>query len=509
MAIGDLAIEVGDLDAAMDETYRLRPAKAQFTRCGETSKWFDPKGQVLQGKRFHYKAFIQPATAIRRQIQATAATSEFPVPHEYKYLDLSVAHTDLKFFQATVRYNLLEEMRGKSKEHCIADLAMKAVGEVDDDFGNQLNASFHQPATCAAAKVKQIYDADGSAFSLTGAHTPAFISISHGNVNQFQPGEVLDIHDTDTATKNAIVKVWDVIYGTDGPPSSGVRVADIGPGLIVEPCDANGAVYACNWNAGTMSGGGTSYTPATGDFIARSGEYHASTFRNIAGFPSLFDPTVDIWYDEDHATIDRESAGYAWMNPLVVAGGTDGSEVTFDIDTHFRELEDYMPFMVKAGRQARVRADQGINLKKSLLAICPVSIVNDQVAEAKTTMRFTATAATSMDAATRRELFGEVGFDGLVYHSASLGPIAFQADPACRPYHIELIDPNSCFYVSMTGNTREVTWLSGSNGRWTPLEGDTNRTPTFYVQGGAWVAMQLVWDQPRTCTEIQWVKSSV
>ena len=39
-AYGSYAIEATDVSQAIDQVYKLRPAKAQFTRFAETARWF-------------------------------------------------------------------------------------------------------------------------------------------------------------------------------------------------------------------------------------------------------------------------------------------------------------------------------------------------------------------------------------------------------------------------------------------------------------------------------------
>lgn len=512
MAFTDYGAAYDSMAAAIARAERLHPTHQTYHRNGLTSRWFKANKKKMTGKQLFYRALVQPSTGVRRAQMSGAAETEFPVPLDLAYLEMSILFSDLRMFRATVRYNEIENMRTLNSKEAVAQLAIKYVADVHADFGQQLNAAVHQGGTSAMALVSAIYDADGTTFSLAGAHTTAFIKIKQGSIGQFQKGDVLDIYDTDGTTKNAICVVQGVIYGKDGPPASGSRVSSIGPGILVEPCDATGAVYACNWNGGTMSGGGTSYTPAAGDYIARSGEFTsvAASYKNFHGLPDWFDTTVDVYRDSDGTVIDREDPSYQWMNPEVIVAGTAGSETELDIDTHFREMEEVLPYRINTGRQQRKSdPEKDITLTTVLLGITDAALEADIVTEARSTQRITHTTAMNLDRAKREEWFGHVGFEGFVYHSPNLPPIVLQTDTLARPHFIDFIDPNSfTYYTFGNSDPGHVTWTEEGGDKWQRLEGDTLRTPTFYKQSGAWTACTLQCDQPAVNVEIQYVKSS-
>lgn len=507
MAHGDYAIDLNELDAAIARQEDLtKHVKAQFTRLQNTTKWFDATKEPLKGKTFYYRALVSPDSGVRREKATTAATQEFPISQSFSYQELSVKLADIKFFQASKKYNVLEQKRTADGEYAVQELAMQAIGDVEADFAQQLNSSIHQPGSAQMATVTAIYDADGSAFSGAAGHAPAFIRIAGGSIGQFNKNEVLEVIDVgDGTTRNVIMKVHAVVYGSDGPlDGSDGKVADIGPGLLVEPCGIDGTVSTTAWNDTAV--------PAVGDYIARYGEFHATaaSYRNIHGFPDLFDSTCNMFWDGEGNALDRDSPANQWTVPYVVRAAASGSEVAFDADVHLRELEDSIPFAaaVKGGRNKRALSPlKGITIKNSLVAITTPSIVNDAVADAKANLRFTANYAGTLEAAEKKKVFGSVGFDGIVYHSPSLGVIALQADAACRPYRMEIIEPNSFFYLTYPGMSGNVEWYSPNGKRFTMVTGDNGRH-TYYVQGAAHTALALCNDQPQANMEIRGVKSS-
>ncbi|HUU96000.1 MAG TPA: hypothetical protein VM487_09680, partial [Phycisphaerae bacterium] len=279
----------------------------------------------------------------------------------------------------------------------------------------------------------------------------------------------------------------------------------IGPGIVVNTCDAAGTHGTTAWNAVA--------DPASGDFIARSGEFSTSTtgYKNFHGIPDFFNPAMNLYRNAAGTLLDRDADGNRWMLPFVYTAATAGSEVAFDLRSHIRPLEDVLGRAIKTGRNARRQSPQeGVSISDAMVGIAGPEIINDVVDEAINSINFTATQSTSMDAATRQRLFGNVGFEGIVYHSPTLGSIALEADPACRPYVVELLEPNSFFWMYFAdGRPGRPRWT----GDWdrvqsTTLTGGTYGTPTFYRQKGYWCAMLLVCDQLMANAEIQGVKSS-
>lgn len=500
MAFYDNSQQFTAVDDALDRYYNL-DAVPQFQRLGKTARWFNPRGVAMKGKSYGYVAWTQPATGVRRETFTTGRISEFPAARDLDYQPLSVSFADMKLFRATSKINILDWDKTKDPKHAVADLAMKVLSEADMDFASQLNVALYQAGTCGMGTIKQIYDVDGTAFTGAAGAAAAYIRVTDGSIAQFNKGDVLEIRDATTTTQvNVEMTVNSVIHGKDGPWSAGSRVADIGPGIIATPNTATTAT----WNAVD--------TPIATDILARSGEYHATStsYRNIHGFPDWWNTAVDVFRDEDGGSVlDREAAGNHWMNPEQVTVAASGSEVNLDIDTHFRDIEDILPYRIETGRVKRAASVRnGPSLPESLVAFMNAPLVNEAVHTVGGSERFTTTLAMNLDTAKRRQLFGESGFDGYVYHSATLGEVCFQADVAMPPYVMYVIEPQSFFYVTFGGSPSGLAWLKNAGSRWQPVQGDTLGTPTFVQQAGAYTFMALACDQIGANFRITGVKSS-
>ena len=521
MAYGDNTQVWTDLDYGLAAAYNMR-AKAMFQRQGVTAKWFRPRGQVFEGEKYIWEAFTQPSSGVLSSSYTTARAGVMPAARDLSYTKLSVTTDDLFALRGTVKVNEFDVMRTKGEKLAVANLAMKVLGDLDADFGSSANAKLFQGKNSVKAEVHTFYNVAGTSSGDTATgydgHTAMFIRIKNGSVSQFSPGEVLGIYDASNSYALCnLVKVWDVIYGYDGPPVSGARQPGIGPGLVCEPCDADGAVYASAWAGGTMSVTGTSASPAAGDHIARYGEYTTDVASSPTSHPSLydfFDTTVDIYRNEGGTLQDREAAGNGWMNPEVVTIAAAGSEVLFDPEVHLRFLEDYWPNRIATARVAREKAlsgdEESQGLPSTLLGICHQEIVNAGVDASKGTERFTA--AARLDEATKRALWGEIGFEGFVMNSPSLPTITFQPDVACRPYKILFADPRAFFYVTFGGQKGRLNWVGNdSGGKWhvVPDSGTSGTSRlTLYRQASAWTLAGLVCDAPMNVAQISGVKGA-
>lgn len=512
MAYGDSTQVLGTLNNVLNIVYSNSDPRPQFNRMGApTSRWFGIRGQAFTGRMFEYRAWIKPSTGVRRNSFASARTGEFPVARDLAYQPLTITTSDLKFYQGTVKFNEIDSMQAQDTG-AVVNLVTKVMGDVMVDYASQVNAGIYQRQNCAMATLTQIYDADGSTMTGAAGHAPAFLKIN-GPISAFQPGDVLDIYDATSTggsdTFNLQVVVHDVIYGTDGPPSAGVKVADIGPGIIAEPCAADGSVstgtgYNYAWN--------TVATPAAGDFIAKSGEFSTSTSaaKGFHGLPDFFDTTVDIFRDEAGSLLDREATGNGWMNPFTYTAAAAGSEVELDADEHFRDVEDYLGNRVVLNRLARQGIDPNGPTINAMSALLRPELLNHLVREAKDDKRITFVGSTTVDAAKSRQVIAESGFDGYVLHSPTLGEIDFQADVACVPYKIFLTDPNSFFWVTFGGlGPRAMEWLTqGQGSKIVRMNGATNQTPTYYLQAAAHTCLCLACDAIQNNVLIEGVKSA-
>uniref|UniRef100_A0A6H1ZGU9 Uncharacterized protein n=1 Tax=viral metagenome TaxID=1070528 RepID=A0A6H1ZGU9_9ZZZZ len=501
-AYGAYAMDWTDIDAAMDEYYRMGRVPAQFTRQGTTSRWFTVRGEKMKGKRYHFKVYIQPPTGTRRENLATAATGEFPAARDLAHLDMSYDDDDMTVFWLTVKPNELQDIQSEDRKHTIFKLSQMLISEAERDAAGQVNSAIHQASTNVIGTVKALYNDDGTSY--TGGQTDGFIRMTDGAINQINKGERLDIYDSDGVTFLVEVIVNDVIYGLDGPYRSGSRVASIGPGIVVtQSADSPTALDLIS-------------EPAVGDFIARSSEYTQAGTKGLHGLPDWFSPNADVYNDEGGTAITRDAKGYAWQLPEIVYVAAPGSEVTFDMDTHLAQLDVTLPYRVKNGRNGRrIDIDEGISMPEALVAITTPSIAREATTDATSTIRFTTAAEASMSGAERKRLFGVTGFDGIVWRSPNLGHVAIQSDTAARPFKVDIIDPQSFHFLTLGGQDggtlpqQGLRWLRNpKGGRFERVRGTNNR-PTFYVDAGAWTSLLLFCDQIGANAEIQGVKGSI
>lgn len=516
MAVADGVQQMTTLDNAIARVYNYRAANPQFHQFANTGKWFNVRrGIPLKGKSYHYVMYTTPNTGVRRSTFNGGKTSEFPVPLDIDLQPFSILKTDLTNFRGSLKVNSVElKETQEAGENAVFDLARRLIASLDSDFSGQMNASLYQGGSAWVAKVDTMYDTDGTTWSGNAGVAAAFVKIKDGQIGHFQKGNVLDIYDTDGTTQNARVVVLDVIYSKAGPITGGAYPsAEIGPGLIIQACDAYGTIVTdVDWDGDADADYGTSAEPADGDYIARSGEFSTSSPVNIHGFPDWFDPTVNPYRDEDGSAINRDTDGYRYLIPETFQIAAAGSEVAFDIDTHFRDAEDILPQRVATGRMKRGAVDgtseMGPTLKQSLLALMPTDLLNDAVHDSGDDRRFTLAVAANENSAVNRKMYAEVGFEGFVYHSPTLGPIAFQGDAACPPHVIYMLEPNSFFWVTFAGRRSEIDWIEEGGTRWFPMTGDTNGTLTYYKQAAAFTWACLGCDQPGANVRFTGIKSS-
>lgn len=499
MAFGDNAQDFTTLDDAIARYYKMNP-KSQFNRLGKTAAWFKARMEEFKGKSFHYEAFTTPSTGVRRLGLAAARAAAMPAPSDLAYQPLSITKADLIEFRGGAKINEQDDIFTTDAKYAAARLAMKVIDELETDFAGQLNAALYQGQNCAIGTIAAIYDADGTTFTGAGDKNPAFIRITDASLGHFEKGMKLDIYDA-TSTggsdiKNNTVTVNAKIVGRDGPPVAGARVADIGPGIIVTPDN--------NWNAVAV--------PAAGDFLARDGEFSTDTTAptNIHGMPDWFDTTVDVYRDEAGNLLDRESPDNLWMNPEVYDYTSGGNPVTFDLQEHFRDAEDTLPDRVDTARIKRRSAgsDKGPTVMDSMLATARPELITEATQDARYSTQFTRTLAMNLDEAKRQKLFGQSGFDGIVYNSPTLGTVAFQADIGARPNEIMLIEPNSFFWLTKGGQTGHLNWATQGGSKWVRVTDETTGRLTHFMQCAAYFLACLGCDQPGANVLIKGIKSS-
>lgn len=477
----------------------------QFTRLGATSRLINTRKVKFKGKAHHYIAFVQPGSGIRVKNFTDARTGEFPVARDSGFFRQSVLLEDLRMYQGTAKINDMDRLQTEDLDMSVVELAEHVMGQVTQDLPSKFNASLFQSGTCSMFTVKAIYDVDGSSFTGGAGHAAAYISIQGGSVAQANVGDILEIYGSDSVSgadqRNHLVKVLAVNPSQDGPHWAGTRVPSIGPGLIVEPCSADGSTtagteYAYAWQ--TKMGDGSADTPASGDFIARDDEFTklSTGQNNIHGFPDFFNPLIPISRNEAGTLVVRTEPANHWLIPEIVDPAKGGAMVEFDPAIHLKDLELVMPMRMQTSRLGRRGQSDAPKLMNSITLIGDPAIIRQAVTTAGGAEMFTSTI--KMNADSVKDLFGETGWDGLVYHSSTLGHIGFQADPAMIPNTLYLIDPNSFAWITFGGDPGKLTWLQGdTSGRWSRLKGDTNGTATFYQQAHAYSMACLICDCPQ------------
>ena len=531
MAFDTNGINLGQtmIDAALAMTENVDRVPAQFARQGRTAKWFRPRHRIVEGERTRYRVFTEPYSGARGASFATAAASEGPIPRGLGHAQCSFGWDDVFMVRAGIKWNMMQDLKHKNLKVAVYHLVEELFSQASLGVDEYENIATMTPMTGELAQVDTMYEIAQSPagtqtpFGQTTTHTPAFMRIKGGPITRFKKGDVIDVFVADS-TQVAMLKVWGVIGGENGPPTDGVRSAGIGPGLIVEPCNTAGAVASNNWVGAKVTGvNDTEYTsaaPAAGNIITRSGEYTTPTLvaagtagKTFHGIPDFFDTTVRIFRDGAEATmgdlLDREATGNEWMNPTTITpdGASAGSEVEFDPEEHLMELADNWIYMVRAGRAGRKSlgvgmpdgVNQTIEISDHLVMVCEPKMANHLTQLSANKNQFTASAAMNDATAKRLKLIGVEGFDGWIWNSPTLNQVAIQVDTNCKPHHMFILEPSSFFWVEPR-NGHRVQWLPFSNGsRIWAISGSgegTRGTPTFERQAMAYTMRGLLNDQP-------------
>ena len=526
------------IDAALARKEKVQRSPSQFTRQGKTTSWFEPRYETLAGERTVYRAFVKGYRGARATSYNTAATTEGPMPMKIGHVELSFSWADLCMIRGTVRWSMLQETKHKKLEYAVYDLVEKLYTEVNSDIVERLNTGIMLPYHAGMAQIHTLYDlkgANGGSVTITG-HNALYARIKNGPISRFQVGDVLSVHADDASSSDdaylSYVYVHAVIHGEDGPvylaSSVKTRVADIGPGLILEPCDADGTTTGNTtaWNSGTASAA----TDFADCWLSRSGEFKRNVTtesNNIHGIPDFFDPAISVFNNASGTALDRADAdgtayAYEWQNPMVITptDASAGSEVELVVDDHFTELANNWIYEVQAGRAKRRSHGRGlpggknneIAISENLTFFCTPPMGNHIVQSAADTAQFTHASMLNDAAAQRLKRIGVEGFDGYVWHNMALGEIAIRTDANCKPFHGFLIEPSSFFWIGPKGG-QSVQWLPhGNGGRIWPIAGtpgvETNGTPTFERQAMAFTMFGLMCDQPQANAMIEHIKTS-
>jgi len=530
-AFGANEVALGEtmIDAALATQEEVRRAPSQFTRQGITSPWFSPRDKVLVGEKTKFRVFTKGYRGARATTFAGMAGTEGPPPMKVGHVECSYSWNDLMGLRAGIKWNMMQDLKHKNLTYAVYNLVNELFSEAEADMAERINTGLMLSYTASMGKVVAMFDVDGSTMTGIGGHAAAYIQVKDAPISRFQEGDVLELYDVDSASGtdylNARVYVHDVIHGENGPPKSdGSRVENIGPGLIVEPCDALGATSSVNYSDAAKISAGTDFLDS---FIARSGEFQTSTTvsttgpNNFHGFPDWFDWSVGCLRDGDGTYITRTADGMRWTNPLVitpdgVTRGTSSTYKEFDPDEHLVEYADTCINLVKAGRKERRSIGKGmpggvnkeIKISDHLVMVVEPKMGNHIVNGAEDKLRFTHASTMNEASAKALRMIGVEGFEGYVWHSFTLGEVAIVADTNCQPHSAFILEPSSFFWIEPPGGQR-VQWLPFTGGsRIWPIAGnvaadETYGTPTMSRQAMAYSMLGLMCDQPRANAMIE------
>lgn len=478
MAYGDNPQGVTELANALAVFYEMSDV-AQFTRPGDTVKWFKADSKKMPGRRFVFHVYTTPISGARMSDFATARAGTFPTPMDLSHTPLSYDYEDMAMVQSSAKVNQLDLKRLDGSKDALYNLAQRIFSETAEDMSGRVNNAMHQNTSCQMATVGTKYAATGQAYSQAAT---CYISISGGSISQFTPGMLVTIN-------SANYTVSDVNYESDGPhpTGGGTRVASIGPGLTLTAATGNCDTVTAT-NAITLSGEGAS--------------------DNFLAFPSWFSGSTNVYNNEAGTAIDRDAVGNQWSIPFIETVAAAGSEVVLDLDAHLGKLCDQMAMLVNSGR--RKRRDQGISIGSTLLAVGQPELVVEASREGYTSGRFTTAMAASEGDAETKELYARVGFDGAVYHHPVLGKITFQADRVAQPYKLHILEPNSWHWLEDGAGHGGLEWLDNGGDRWHRVTdpSDSNKL-SFFLQAGCFTTCLPYCDQPKANALVAGVKSSV
>jgi hypothetical protein len=476
MAYGDNPQGVGELATALSVVYKLNDT-AQFTRAGDTARWFEAQKESMPGRRFVFPMYVQPITSARMSDFATARTGVFPTAQDLTHIFMSYDYEDQVMVRATVKVNETDLTRLDGGDDALYNLATKLFSETAEDMAGRMNNAMHQNTSCQMATVGAKYLATGATYS---QNATCYIKIASGSIAQFLPGMKLTINSLN-------VTVNDVNFEPDGPHplGGGARVSGIGPGITVTSathCDTISAT-----NAIALSGEGAS--------------------DNFLGFPSWFSASTNVYNDEAGAAVDRDAVGSSWQIPFLYTVAAAGSEVVLDMDTHIGKLCDILAMAVNSGRKKR--RDQGISVGNALTAITTPDLVVEATREGYAAGRITTAMAVSESDAESKKLFARVGFNGAVYHHPNIGYVAFQGDKVATPYKVRILEPASWHWLEAGAGHGGIKWLENDGGGRFHRITEAGYGLTFFQEAGCYTTTMLYCDQPKANAEISGVKSSI
>lgn len=462
------------VSAAMAEIYRLRPAKAQFTRFQATLKHFKPGGEKMRGESMHKKMFLEPYTGVRR---VAVSESEFPLGRQIKHVDVEIDYDDFTEYQATITYTGLARRKTESRRDAVYRVAQELVGEAQDDFAGQVNVSLHQNDDCVMGLINGTpLDADGTSRT-TG--TTGFLPIDGGSISVFHPGQVIDIRSQSNNADVQVTVIVNDVYPTKVGPGTATTA---GPGIVVTIAAENTG----------LSGDADLDNLVDNDEICLRGE----TEFNIQGFPTWFGTGAVF-------SITRTAIGSHWAVPFIYdKNNGSGLPVTLDLEDHFGEIAEQLALAVNFGRSKRVSS--GITITEAMVAISTPSLLAEASRQVGDDVRFTM----AIEEAERKKLIGRSGFSGAIWHSPTLGPVMLQSDAVATPNAIRFLEPDSwTILTAHDGSRKQIEWLDKDGSRWHYIYG-TNGRLVNQLQAGALMRLAVFCDQPKANVELKGVKSS-
>jgi len=476
---------------AMANIYRLRPDKAQFADFADTLAILPDIGTMrMRGAQYHFKAFVQPMSAVRPT--KSGYESEFPAPQQIDHADCYVTWADLAELQGTVQYTGLAAAETDSREAAVYKTAQRLVSELDADFARVANMMIHMNSDMVLAEIEEVYNEGGDGAASGGdtticlriTETGAQAADTNGTIARFYPGQKLDVRAaSDNTAVRATCIVRDVFPTREGP--AGARDTNYyGPAIRVDYYAAGDDSNMNNF--------------AANDEITLSD----CTDSNFWSFPSWFSRSASV------LGLTRTDTGNAWSIPWIKnwdsSGDGTGTLTTLDLDTHLREVATELAFAIKFGRKTRTK--MGLKLTAAAMAcIATPHLVDEFSTQVGDQMRYTI----DLDPKTRKELVGVTGYDGGYWHHPLLGPVMFKPDPVATPNMFRMLEPNSWkFVLGHKGSMKSIEWLDVEGHLWHYERGANGRLINAPM-AGALMRMTPICDQPRANLQGGGLKSSV
>lgn len=469
--------------AYADELWNLEPVYSE-ARSGSTIQ-FITRTEKWHGNAMHRKAITELYTGARFDSDLEAA---FPDSTKMAALDIEIAISKLRRSAAQFEISKVALMQMADEEHSAFDLATRIVGEIEADINESRNKHLNATANSRMATILACYNRDGTTYSAT--KTEAFLSLKNGSTNYFHKGQYIDIRDgSATASPKMTAQVTDVFHGDM------MLGKDVGPGIAV--------VYVATGTVANFD------TVTLDDDIVPSGE-------TTSGYPAAFASVINFTTAPGayFSVADRSAAGYTWLIPNGKDYTTAGAAINLDVETHFGTMADLMAVLLPRARA--VMANKGLKPHRALVAQAHPKLVAEFARQCgDATIGFQRDAASSLDAATRKDLIAVSGWDGAIYRSPNMPgfPIALQPEAQMDPHQIRLWDPNMAVAIRLSeGNGKRPDWEKNEGGGiWHSVKkaSGTNTQIVPAVQCGASTMETIFFENPQLIYAMLGLKSSL